>query len=570
MLEKTTYPNSVEIARSNDWRGRIDTLERSSTTLVDYAYVGSRVAQRSYGVPSVDYEPTYDNLGRITEMDYGASIVNFDYTYVADENNIERKTFDHRTNDEYNQYAYDDLDRVSDVDYLVYNSTPDHEETFNMDTLGNRTSVVRDTSTDTYALDSATNRYDVATSGYDVICEYDEAGNTTKDKDDYTYEYDYENRIVKIEDSSSVEVATHDYDALGRRIRVIDKSADPDVTTLYYYNPEWQVLAEYNGSNELQRYYVYGNYIDEPLVMSDGTDDYYYAQDHLYSTVALIGYVDTAWTVVERYEYNAYGKVQIMSSAFVDRSSSSYSNPYTFTGRRLDTLDSGDYEIMYYRNRYYDPYTGRFLTNDPMGVNPADGKQNPLKILMQYSDGLNLHQYAKSSSINYVDPSGLVCSVLVKRVKANLKPQSSADKRYGHEWIVVGSTQSYGWWPKDPVTGNAIIDAIFGVEGDINSGLPNDPYHLEVGDTTWETKMEVTSWFIFAKKLEAGSKKGTKCCKATCSDITDCLNSFAGDYAGKWSLLRSCRTFSQEALAACCLKKGEKSTKTKTYTGTLP
>ena len=49
-----------------------------------------------------------------------------------------------------------------------------------MDTLGNRTSVVkRDTNTDTYALDSATTRYDVAPSGYDVICEYDQAGTST-------------------------------------------------------------------------------------------------------------------------------------------------------------------------------------------------------------------------------------------------------------------------------------------------------------------------------------------------------------------------------------------------------
>ncbi|MCD6393392.1 MAG: hypothetical protein J7M40_07785, partial [Planctomycetes bacterium] len=76
------------------------------------------------------------------------------------------------------------------------------------------------------------------------------AGNMTTDKDDYEYFYDYENRLVKIEGSSSVEVATMDYDALGRRIRVIDKSADPDVTTLYYYNPNWQVLAEYNGAGQ--------------------------------------------------------------------------------------------------------------------------------------------------------------------------------------------------------------------------------------------------------------------------------------------------------------------------------
>jgi len=61
---------------------------------------------------------------------------------------------------------------------------------------------------------------------------------------------------------------------------------------------EWQVLAEYDGAGALQRYYVYGNYIDEPLVMHRESDDkdYYYAQDHLYSVVAL---TDDNGSVVE-------------------------------------------------------------------------------------------------------------------------------------------------------------------------------------------------------------------------------------------------------------------------------
>jgi len=65
--------------------------------------------------------------------------------------------------------------------------------------------------------------------------------------------------------------------------------------------------------------YVYGNYIDEPLVMNDGTDDYYYAHNHLFSTVAL---TDDTDAVVECYEGtcpghrsgNAYGVVHILTS----------------------------------------------------------------------------------------------------------------------------------------------------------------------------------------------------------------------------------------------------------------
>jgi len=292
------------------------------------------------------------------------------------------------------------------VDYLV-NTAPDHEETFFMDTLGNRTG--NQTLTDgtaNFTVQSSTNRY-TSIGGNGIT--HDFAGNTTTDKDDY--EYDYENRLVKIEDSSSVEVATHDYDALGQRIRVIDKSADPDVTTLYYYNPEWQVLAEYNGSNELQRYFIYGNYIDEPLVMHRESDseDYYYAHDHLYSVVAL---TDDGGDVVERYEYDAYGKVQILSTNYEPRTTSLYGNPYTFTGRRLDALDldgSNVPQLLKYHLRHRDtnPYTGRFYQQDPRGINPAGGQINPFDIHDQYGDGLNFYAYALGNSLNYTDALGL-------------------------------------------------------------------------------------------------------------------------------------------------------------------
>jgi len=46
---------------------------------------------------------------------------------------------------------------------------------------------------------------------------YDSAGNLTADKDGYEYQYDYENRIVKITKDDN-DIAEFAYDALGRRI----------------------------------------------------------------------------------------------------------------------------------------------------------------------------------------------------------------------------------------------------------------------------------------------------------------------------------------------------------------
>ena len=88
---------------------------------------------------------------------------------------------------------------------------------------------------------------------------------------------------------------------------------------------------------------------------------------------------------------NAYGNCQIMDASYNPRSSSLYANPYYFTGRRLDILDGGKLKIQDNRNRYYDTYTGRWLTHDPLG----------------YMDGMNLYEYGLGDPVTNVDIYGL-------------------------------------------------------------------------------------------------------------------------------------------------------------------
>ncbi len=89
-----------------------------------------------------------------------------------------------------------------------------------------------------FSIDNLTNRYH-SVAGNSLA--YYAAGNLTKDKDGYEYEYDYENRIVKItKDPNSTVVAEFAYDALGRRIWKRDCIADTN--NIYYYNNKWQVL----------------------------------------------------------------------------------------------------------------------------------------------------------------------------------------------------------------------------------------------------------------------------------------------------------------------------------------
>ena len=117
----------------------------------------------------------------------------------------------------------------------------------------------------------------------------------------------------------------------------------------------------------------------------DGTFNqrHYYVQDANFNVT---GIVNQTGTVQERYEYDAYGQVSFLTSAWAS-SSSSYDAQYLFTGRRLDE-ETG---IYYYRNRMYHAQLGRFASRDPIG----------------YIDGIASYCYVKSGPNNGLDPGGL-------------------------------------------------------------------------------------------------------------------------------------------------------------------
>ena len=192
------------------------------------------------------------------------------------------------------------------------------------------------------------------------------------------------------------------------------------------------------------KYLIFGEYIDEVLMMVDlnstnsiANGDYYYGYDHLYSPAVLFYYDGIDTEIVERYEYDAYGKVQVLTDSDGDGTwfddaddtvyaCSQYGNPYTFTGRRLDVFDCNpttgeyDFEIMYYRARYYDTDTGRFIQRDPLGITPNAGEINPFATDSQYKDGLNLLGYVLSNPINHSDSLGLLSCPFLGDVKVDI------------------------------------------------------------------------------------------------------------------------------------------------------
>ena len=95
---------------------------------------------------------------------------------------------------------------------------------------------------------------------------------------------------------------TYTYDPSGRRI---EKDVDGDTTTYVYDGGN--VIAEYDGNNNLTRKYIHGARVDELVCMIDVADSnavYYYHYDGLGSVVALS---NSSGDSCQSYVYSVFG-----------------------------------------------------------------------------------------------------------------------------------------------------------------------------------------------------------------------------------------------------------------------
>jgi RHS repeat-associated protein len=289
-------------------------------------------------------------------------------------------------------YTYDEIYRLVFVDYNDTNST-----SYVYDSLGNRVNVNENGSVTSYVRNSLNQYTTVSGASYS----YDDNGNLTDDGT-YKYYYDCENRLTNVNDSGDNPVASYKYDFKGRRVRKIVYGT-PDVATKYCYDGD-QIIAEYDGSNNLLRKFVYGAGIDEPIIMIVETGvyagTYYYHFDGLGSVIALSN-IDGE--IKEQYSYDVFGQPSTASSV---------GNPYLFTGREYDS----ETEHYYYRARMYNPVIGRFLQTDPIG----------------YTGGLNLYTYVGNNPVNWTDPYGL-CKTDDRSFGEKLWAGDYVGTQYGNE-----------------------------------------------------------------------------------------------------------------------------------------
>jgi RHS repeat-associated protein len=172
---------------------------------------------------------------------------------------------------------------------------------------------------------------------------------------------------------------------------------------------DFDIWADLNQTSSLTTRYVHGDAVDQIFArIGTSADQHWLLTDRLGSVRHVVNSTGAAEDTIT---YGGFGNI------------TSETNPtnrgrYAWTGRELD-VETG---LQYNRARYYDPATGRWISQDPLGFDAGDS---------------NLYRYIWNKPTSGADPSGL----------DNLRVAN------GRAWWVI---EKYRYW-KDEVVGEVPI-----------------------------------------------------------------------------------------------------------------
>lgn len=184
--------------------------------------------------------------------------------------------------------------------------------------------------------------------------------------------------IISGDDVQRVE---YGYDALGRRVCMKDASG----ATLFLWESN-RLLRELHGDRSFDYVYEHNSFVPIAQIESHATRDHgagraatilYYHRDQIGMPLDLTG---ADGRVKWRARYSAWG------NTLDARCNEGVHQPLRFQGQYLDTATG----LHYNQHRYYDPDTGRFVTQDPIGL----------------MGGVNPYRYAPNPTA-WIDPLGL-------------------------------------------------------------------------------------------------------------------------------------------------------------------
>ena len=318
------------------------------------------------------------------------------------------------------KYSHDLNDFVTKVETVRSGIAVNATQNYVYDKRNQLTSATKPTGTgaETFTYDGVGNR--LQRDGETTDSTFDDVNRLLNDKK-FTYEYDNNGNMIKKTGTDTGEVAQFAWDHRDRLIGVVMKpgeNANPTSTISYKYDAfnrrieknvngtitryvydRGNIHLEYDGNNTFQAKYVHSDNVDEPLRMERPDNPYkndkfpvqefYYHRDRLGNITEI---TDFEGTVVQRYVYDAFGKVSIFDkdgNAITPNSANYLKSPYAFTGQEYD-YETGN---IFFDARYLDPNTGRYISEDSMGFAGLDE---------------NLYRYVGNNSVNLVDPEGQI------------------------------------------------------------------------------------------------------------------------------------------------------------------
>ena len=311
----------------------------------------------------------YDLLGEMTAVRENGATSGVGVLASYGYNDLGARTSISRGNGVTTTLGYDPMSRLQTLTHDLASSANDLTRTFAYNPASQITS--RAGSNDLYAFNgyaavsrsytvNALNQY---TSSGGTAIGYDARGNLTS-SGSTTYTYTSENLL------KTALGATLTFDPAMRLYQLTQGSA----TTRFGYDG-LDLIGEYNGSNTLQRRFVFGAATDEPLVWYEGSttaDRRWLVADERGSVVAV---TNAAGAALATDTYDEYG---IPGSGNVGR--------FQYTGQTW----LPEIGLYYYKARMYSPTLGRFMQTDPIG----------------YSDGINWYNYVGGDPVNLLDPLG--------------------------------------------------------------------------------------------------------------------------------------------------------------------
>lgn len=353
-----TYPSGMKVVEQYNVRNLISDIYQNGEAVISMSYNGAnQKTSQTYG-NGITTSYGYNENDWLISIKDNHNIINYEMDYDMVGNMSERRDVLDADRTEY--YHYDAINQL-----IKFSRGTSENQMIEFDALGNRIKMIENGVVTNYSSNNV-NSYTSISGDINLVPQYDENGNLLIE-DTHVFDYDYNNKLIRANENEE-----YKYDALGRRI--------VKNNTFYYYVGEQMVEEVCNGTTKS---YVFGNSIDEIILMKYDNSVYYYHTNHLGSTMAIS---DSHGTLKEKLDYGIYGKPSFYNDKGESITESSINNSILYSGHEYDS----EIEASFFRNRHLSNKLGRFFQKDNL----------------IYKDGLNDYTYVCNSPIKYVDPYG--------------------------------------------------------------------------------------------------------------------------------------------------------------------